>query len=76
MTASGAASYQKPIEIPPGAAGTQPQLGLSHNSQSGNGYSVVAGLWEVFQSFIVVRRRSFRTGIFMVSTSLVWIDSA
>ncbi len=37
MTASGAASYQKPIEIPPGAAGTQPQLGLSHNSQSGNG---------------------------------------
>lgn len=34
---SGAASYQISIEIPPGAAGTQPQLGLSHNSQGGNG---------------------------------------
>ena len=33
----GQASYQIPIDLPPGRAGIQPKVSLSYNSQSGNG---------------------------------------
>ncbi|NKF49868.1 hypothetical protein G3R49_04685 [Shewanella sp. WXL01] len=37
----GQASYQIPIQLPPGRNGVQPQVSLSYNSQSGNGIAGV-----------------------------------
>ena len=37
VTDSGAASYQIPIDTPPGRAGIEPRLFLTYNSQAGNG---------------------------------------
>lgn len=37
VDASGAATYEVPIEVPPGIKGLAPQLALTYNSQRGNG---------------------------------------
>lgn len=37
LTASGAATYSIPLEIPPGRAGAEPTLALEYNSGAGNG---------------------------------------
>ncbi len=45
VTPSGAASYNLPLEVPPGVSGLAPKLSLTYNSQSGNG-SVGVG-WSI-----------------------------
>ncbi|WP_444925245.1 RHS repeat-associated core domain-containing protein [Microbulbifer sp. CnH-101-F] len=47
-SSGGAASYQLPIELPPGRAGMQPEISLSYSSRAGNGvlgkgWSLAAG---------------------------------
>lgn len=45
VSASGAATYDVPIALPPGSAGVAPEISLSYNSQSGEG---IAGLgWSI-----------------------------
>ncbi|MEH6681043.1 MAG: RHS repeat-associated core domain-containing protein [Sediminicola sp.] len=56
VSASGAAVYEIPIDVPPGINGVQPAISLSFNSQSGNG---LAGWgWNVTGISIITRAPS------------------
>ncbi|MDW4812180.1 RHS repeat-associated core domain-containing protein [Shewanella fidelis] len=49
----GQASYQVPIELPPGRNGIQPKVSLSYNSQSGNGIAGVG--WSLNAGSVISR---------------------
>jgi RHS repeat-associated protein len=53
VTATGAASYQIPVEIPKGIAGLEPDVSIGYNSQGGNG---LAGYgWNLSASSVISR---------------------
>ncbi|MDR1340404.1 MAG: hypothetical protein LBK58_10185, partial [Prevotellaceae bacterium] len=53
VTATGAASYQIPMEIPEGRAGLKPSVSIGYNSQTGNG--VVGYGWNLSASSAITR---------------------
>ncbi len=46
VSASGAATYQIPVQVPPGIMGLEPQLSIAYNSQSGGSSLMTAG-WGI-----------------------------
>ncbi len=53
VSASGAATYNVPIAIPPGSAGVAPEISLNYNSQGGEG---IAGLGWSISGFSAISR--------------------
>ena len=47
VSPTGAATYQVPLQIPPGVVGVEPKLAIVYNSQQANGTSILAAGWGV-----------------------------
>ncbi|MBA2491548.1 MAG: hypothetical protein H0V34_07515 [Gammaproteobacteria bacterium] len=78
VTPAGAATYSIPIEIPPGTAGTQPQLALTYSSQGGNGLLGVgwsiSGLSAITRCPKTYAQDNVLTGLTFTSTDRFCLD--
>lgn len=78
VSPSGAATYNIPIQAPPGLAGIEPKLALSYNSQSGNGQLGVgwnlSGLSAITRCPQTSAQDGVRTGVKFAASDRFCLD--
>ena len=78
VSASGAATYSIPIQVPPGINGMQPDISLVYNSQAGNGIAGVGwgigGLSAITRCGATMDRDGIKGGVSLDATDKFCLD--